>query len=283
MRQPLPDRQQEAGDDVQRAVGEFRQRRELRFPSLGELGPVGFAPLRLRQIGDGNRGTLHRAEQADAALDRAVIHHQPRRRNLHRGPPGLCVDQQLGARLILRPLQRLGQGERPVALAAQDAEHLRFGAALRMRVDRLAAGDGEALGRDGLDAEIIGAGRNRALDAGAQQILEHLEQGVLQRDGQRQQPVEEGRDRRQVLAQSAVLVGQPQPGRGFEGLQRATFHLAAVDQHIELAQRRAAMDGFQIVVGAEQPLAAGLALPLGDRPKGIEPAGDRGRGTASRP
>ena len=231
----------------------------------------------------GDRGALHRAHQADAALDRAVVQHQARRRHLHGGPPGLAVHQQPRTGLAIRQVQRLGQREWLVALAPQDGEHLRLGAALRMRVDRFAAGDGQALGRHGLDAMIVVAGRNRALDAGAQKVLEHLEQGVLQRDGQRQQPVEEGRDRRQVLAQSAVLVGQPQPGRGFEGLQRAAFDLAAVDQHIELAQRRAAMDGFQIVVGAEQPLAAGLALPLGDRPKGIEPAGDRGRGTASRP
>ena len=106
-------------------------------------------------------------------------------------------------------------------------EHLRLGAAVRMRVDGPAAGDGQTLGRHGLDPVIIGAGRDRALDAGAQKVLEHLEQGVLQRDGQRQQPVEEGRDRRQVFAQTAVLVGQPQPGRVLEGLseQPSTFPL----------------------------------------------------------
>ena len=260
---------------MQRAVGEFRQRREFRLPGLDKLRPVRLTPLGFGQIGNGNRGMLHRAHQANAALDRAVVQHQARRRHLYGGPPGLAVHQQPRTGLAIRQVQRLGQREWLVALAPQDGEHLRLGAALRMRVDRFAAGDGQAFGRHRLDAEIIGAGRDRALDAGAQKVLEHLEQGVLQRDGQRQQPVEEGRDRRQVLAQRAVLVGQPQPGRGFEGLQRAAFHLAAVDQHIELAQRRAAMDGFQIVVGAEQPLAAGLALPLGDRPKGIEPAGDR--------
>ena len=154
-----------------------------------------------------DRGMLHRAHQADAALDRAVVQHQARRRHLHGGPPGLAVHQQPRTGLAIRHVQRLGQREWLVALAPQDGEHLRLGAALRMRVDRFAAGDGQALGRHGLDAEIIGAGRNRALDAGAQKVLEHLEQGVLQRDGQRQQPVEEGRDRRQVFAQSC------RPGR----------------------------------------------------------------------
>ena len=105
-------------------------------------------------------------------------------------------------------------------------------------------------------------------------ILEHAEQRVLQVDGQRQQPVEEGRDRRQVLTQAAVLVGQPQPGRVLERLERAAFDLAAEQQHIELAQRGAAIVGFEIVVRPEQALPAGLALALGDRAQRVESARD---------
>jgi len=68
-------------------------------------------------------------------------------------------------------------------------------AALRMGVERLAICDDEALGSHRLDAEIIGARRDGALDPGAQQILEHAEQRVLQIDGQREQPIEKGGDR----------------------------------------------------------------------------------------
>ena len=145
-----------------------------------------------------------------------------------------------------------------------------------MDVERPAIGDDQALGRDRLDAEVIGARRDGALDLGAQQILEHAEQRVLQIDGQREQPIEEGGDRRQVFAQAAVVVGEPQAGRVLERLQRAALDLAGVEQHIELAQRRAAIDGFEIVVGAEQALAAGLTLSLGDGAERVEPARDGG-------
>ena len=74
----------------------------------------------------------------------------------------------------------------------------------------------QALGSDRLDAEIVGARGDGALDLGAQKILEYLEERVLQVDGQREQPIEEGGDRRQVLAQAAVAVGEPQAGRVLE-------------------------------------------------------------------
>ena len=75
---------------------------------------------------------------------------------------------------------------------------------------------------------------------------------------------------------AAVAVGQLQAGRVLERLQRAALDLAGVEQDIELAQRRAAIDGFEIVVGAEQALAAGLALALGDGAERVEPARDGG-------
>ena len=48
------------------------------------------------------------------------------------------------------------------------------------------------------------------------------------------------RDRRQLLAQAAVAIGEPQPGRVLEGLKRAALDLAGEEQEIELAQRGAA-------------------------------------------
>ena len=87
-----------------------------------------------------------------------------------------------------------------------------------MGVDRLPVGDGEALGRQRLQPNVIGAGRDRALDPRRQQLLERGEQHVLQVDGQRQQPVEEGRDRRQLVL-DAVRIGQLQAGRVLEALE----------------------------------------------------------------
>ena len=123
--------------------------------------------------------------------------------------PDWALTQEPGAG-VARPLKRLVEGERLVAVAACDREDPCLGAGLRMGVDRAPLGDREALGRQGLDAEVVGAGRDRPFDPRLQQTLEHAEQRVLQVDRQRQQAVEEGRDRRQILAQAAVIVGQPE-------------------------------------------------------------------------
>ena len=128
-----------------------------------------------------------------------------------------------------------------------------------MGVDRLPVGDDEALGRQRLQSDIIGAGRDRALDPRAQQLLERGEQDVLQIDSQRQQPVEEGGDRRQLVL-DAVAVDKLQPGRILERLKRTIHDLAGDEQDVELAQRIARVMAFEIVFGAEQALPAGLAL-----------------------
>jgi hypothetical protein len=67
-------------------------------------------------------------------------------------------------------------------------------------------------------------------------LLEGGEQDALKLDGQRQQPVEEGGDRRQLVL-DAVVVHQLQAGGGLEALERAALDLAAHEQEIELAQR----------------------------------------------
>ncbi len=59
-----------------------------------------------------------------------------------------------------------------------------------------------------------------------------------------------------------------------KALERTTFDLAGEQQEIELAQGGSAIGRFEIVVGAEQALAAGLALALGDGAQRVEPAGD---------
>ena len=131
--------------------------------------------------------------------------------------------------------------------------------------DRAALGDAKAFGGQRLDPDIVGAGRNGGLDARLEQLLEGGEKRVLHRDRQRQHAIEELRDRRQFLAQRAVLVGQSsRPVASSKFAQRAAFDLAGMQQLIELAQRRLGVGAFEIVVGAEQALAAGLALAAGD-------------------
>ena len=58
-------------------------------------------------------------------------------------------------------------------------------------------------------------------------------------------------------------------------VERAALDLAGIEQLIELAQRRLGVGAFEIVVGAEQALAAGLALAAGDRAERVEAARDR--------
>src|SRR5882757_9023987 len=54
---------------------------------------------------------------------------------------------------------------------------------------------------------------------------------------------------------------------------------AGVEQLVELAQCRLGVGALQIVVGAEEALAAGLALAAGDRTERVETPGDGGEET----
>ena len=168
---------------------------------------------------------FHRADEADPAFDLAIVEHQARAGTCTAARPDWLLTSRT-ARGSERRLERLIERDRPVALALGDGEQPGLGAGAGMGVDRLPVGDDEALGRQRLQPDIIGAGRDRALDPRGQQLLERGEQDVLQIDGQRQQPIEEGRDRRQLVL-DAVGVGQLQPGRVLERLKRAALDLAA--------------------------------------------------------
>ena len=96
-------------------------------------------------------------------------------------------------------------------------------------------------------------------------MLESGEQRVLQIDAQRQHAVQELRDRRQFLFERAVLVDKIEAGALLKIRQRTAVNLPGVKQLVELAQRRLGVGAFEIVVGAEQALTAGLALAAGDR------------------
>jgi hypothetical protein len=74
---------------------------------------------------------------------------------------------------------------------------------------------------------------DRALDARRQQLLEGTEQHALQRNGQCEQAIEEGGDRRQLVL-DAIGIHQLETRRRLETLERAALDLAAYDQQIEL-------------------------------------------------
>lgn len=82
-----------------------------------------------------------------------------------------------------------------------------------------AVGDRDAFRGDRLNALVIVAGCDGALDFGRHQLLEHLEQQVLGFDPQRQQPVQPRRNRRQLVAKAALVGGQGQAGDRLEGRQ----------------------------------------------------------------
>ena len=119
-------------------------------------------------------------------------------------------------------------------LALRDRQQASFRRGAGMRVDGLTAGDDEALRRQRLQPDVVGSRCDRALDTGGQELLERREQDVLKVDGQRQQPIEDGGDRRQLVP-DAVGVGQLQPGCILERAQRATLDLAHDQQDVELA------------------------------------------------
>src|SRR3546814_17289976 len=97
----------------------------------------------------------------------------------------------------------------------------------------------------------------RSLDTRGQQILERREQDVLEVDGQRQHPVEEGGDRRQFVLET-IAVAERQSCRRLESPELTALDLAAVEQPVKLAQGVERRQGFQIVPRSERALGSGL-------------------------
>ena len=67
------------------AVGELRNLGDFGLPGAGEGVAVGFPPMGLRHHRQRDGGMLHRADEAHAAFDLAVVEHQARRGDLHGG------------------------------------------------------------------------------------------------------------------------------------------------------------------------------------------------------
>ena len=70
VRQPAPDRQQQAGDDVELAVGEGREfRRAPPSQARAKSSLSALLPMGLREPVERDRRAVHRAQQPHAALD----------------------------------------------------------------------------------------------------------------------------------------------------------------------------------------------------------------------
>ena len=194
------------------AVSELRNLGDFGLPDTGEGVAVGFLPMGLRHHCQRYGGMFHRADEADPAFDFAVVEYQTSGRDLHGGAARLAVDQENRAG-IGQTLQRLIECDRMVALALGDREQPGLCGRAGMSVDRPPAGHDEALGRQRLQANIISAGRDCALDPRGQQLLERGKQNVLEIDGQRQQDV--------GLAQDQLVEGNIAGGTEFDFLNGA--------------------------------------------------------------
>ena len=155
----------------------------------------------------------------------------------------------------LSPKRKRGLGgQRLQLVAALDLAELGDGPGGLMREHRLAGSEHEGIGVDGLDAPVVRAGLHGFRDQGRDALLQCGEQRVLFGDGQRQQPVEELRHRRQVFLQPA-LVGERKPGGGLEALQGPARDVAAPKRDVEAAKRRLGVRALQIVLGPEHGVA----------------------------
>ena len=258
---------------MERALGEGRHVGDLLAPRGREGGAIGLLPMALGHHLQRSMMMLHRPDQPDAGFDLAVVEHERRRRHLHGGATRSAVHQELAVATVEKGQDGF-ERHWPVAPLFGDGEQPGLGAGGRMGVDRPAVGDDEAFGRQRLEPDVMDAAVDRALDLGLEQLLEGGEEGALKLDGQGQQAVEEGRDRRQLVL-DAARIHQLQAGGRLEALEGAALDPAAHDQDIELAQGGARVGAFQIVLGPEQALAAGLALAARDRAERVEPPGDR--------
>ena len=107
------------------------------------------------------------------------------------------------------------------------------------------------------------------------------EELVLLGDGERQQPVEEARHRRQLLLEVA-FVDQLEAGGVREAVERPAVDVAAPERDVEAPERRLRVDALQVVALAKEGLVVaahgglGIALAAGDRAQAVEPPRDGG-------
>ena len=141
--------------------------------------------------------------------------------------------------------------QRHEPVPADDLDQLGRSPGAGMLVERLPAGDGERVGEDRLDADLIAAGLHRLLDIAGDTRLQLGEELVLLGDGERQQPVEELRHGRQVVLEPA-LMSDLEAGRLLEAFRVPALDAPAPERAVELPEGRLGIVGFEIVALAEQ-------------------------------
>ena len=133
--------------------------------------------------------------------------------------------------------------ERFQPVAAHNLDQLGDRPGAGMLVEGLAAGDGERVGAHGLDPDLVGAGLHGLLDVGGDPLFQFGEELVLLVDGQRQQPVQETRHRRQVLLEVA-LMDQLEAGGVLETVERPARDVAAPEGDVETPERRLGVEAL---------------------------------------
>ena len=121
-----------------------------------------------------------------------------------------------------------------------------------MGVDHPRIRDAEALGAQGFQPEVIYPGGDGTFDALRQKLLEGSKQDALHRNRQRQQAIEESRDRGQIVLQTVVIY-EAEAGGILKGSKRAPRHIAAIDAAVELPQCVAGIRALEVILGSEQP------------------------------
>ena len=94
LRQATPDRQKQAGDQVEGQCQELGNVGDFLLPGGSEFRFIGLLPMARREILDADRVALHRADKPKAPLHAAVVEHQAGCRYTHRRAVRAFIDQQ---------------------------------------------------------------------------------------------------------------------------------------------------------------------------------------------
>ncbi len=163
------------------------------------------------------------------------------------------------------------------ARADGEGHDLGLGPGHRVGPDHLLRRHRQVVGDDVLHALVQSArGRGPFEDAGEHRV-EGLEQGVLVLYPQRQEPVEPGVHRRQVvgLLQLAIAVQELKPGLLLESHPVHRRYVPPMQGDVERLQRAVRPRAFEIVLGPEEAVAGRSALALGQGAQTVQPPRDR--------
>ena len=207
----VPDRQEQAGCQMERLAAGRRQRLvDLLGPQAGEARLIDRAPVRLLEQVAGQMVGSRGPDELVALHRGAIGCHQAPGVQPERNHSRLAVDERLGVR------SRGPQGEHPLGRqwfqtsCNLEPEEVRGRPRDGVGADDAVLGDLEPVDEQRLDADVectrVAGGRDPGFNQG--QIF--VEDRVLERDRQGQQPVQPPLDGRQVIAQAAIFAFQPQ-------------------------------------------------------------------------